>query len=115
MTWQDRAACQGLASLFFPTIGKDGKDLPFDPEPAIAVCDTCPVSYQCLEYVLAKGEHVGVWAGFYFESRQPTQSSRICAGCGRARQGRNGICMACTDKHEHRAQLIEKGLNEILA
>ena len=55
--WMERAACANLQTVrFFPS----------DPESAaeaIAVCQGCPVSAQCLDYALRHRITDGVWGG----------------------------------------------------
>lgn len=56
-SWRTNAACRGLpADLFMPPRGDNAtvKD-------AKQVCDTCPVTWNCLRYGLI--EKYGVWGG----------------------------------------------------
>ena len=48
--------CHNYPDLFFPDIGEN-------PNKAKAVCQTCPVRLQCLQYALAANEVYGVWGG----------------------------------------------------
>lgn len=55
-TWRDGAPCgQTDPELFFPERGTNPRD-------AIAICMTCDVRRQCLEWALRNGE-TGVWGG----------------------------------------------------
>jgi WhiB family transcriptional regulator, redox-sensing transcriptional regulator len=62
--WQHRAACRGEQELFFP-------DDPFEARPARlerearakAICATCEVREDCLEYALRARETHGIWGG----------------------------------------------------
>ena len=55
--WRQRAACTGLdTEIFFPVSDADAG-------PAKAVCETCPVRDQCLEWSLATRQEDGVWGG----------------------------------------------------
>lgn len=55
--WKQYAACKHADTrLFFPERG--------DPvHEAKAICATCPVREQCLEYALAIPNCVGIWGG----------------------------------------------------
>ena len=55
--WQNRAACRGMhPSLFYPERGESKTE-------AAAVCRTCPVAAECLEYANANNERHGIWGG----------------------------------------------------
>ncbi|MGD0748145.1 MAG: WhiB family transcriptional regulator [Acidimicrobiales bacterium] len=55
--WQRWAACRGAdPELFFPTQGEP-------TAPAKAVCGTCLVRLDCLEYALGIREKTGIWGG----------------------------------------------------
>lgn len=45
--WEDRAACRGLTALMYP-----GND-PHGQARARAICATCPVIDECLDYALS--------------------------------------------------------------
>lgn len=55
--WFNDAECKGTdPDMFFPTQGET-------PEPeALAACDRCPVTTQCLQWALAHKEP-GIWGG----------------------------------------------------
>jgi WhiB family redox-sensing transcriptional regulator len=64
MNWQGRAVCGGVrACLFF------GPDAETEPERRIreakaqAICASCPVQVQCLDYALEHYVRSGVWGG----------------------------------------------------
>lgn len=70
--WLDRAACRGpVGKIFFP---------PPVPEPraarlireaqAKAVCQSCPVCRECLDYALAIREPHGIWGGLSESERR---------------------------------------------
>lgn len=57
LTWRYRGACRGLdPDIFYPASDEEA-------EPAKAVCGTCAVRQQCLEFALANREREGVWGG----------------------------------------------------
>jgi len=63
-TWREEAACRGMdPALFFP--GPDE-----DPERALAVCRTCPVRDECLEWAIAAHERYGIWGGTTEQERR---------------------------------------------
>lgn len=69
MSWADRAACLGLdPDWFFPTLGRPGfrgQDRYLQPliDRAVAVCQTCPVVFECGEAAHKDGAIHGVWGG----------------------------------------------------
>jgi len=70
VSWQDRAACRGMdVSLF---VGPDGERRPereAREAKAKAVCASCPVRAQCLDYALGKSIKHGIWGGLNEEER----------------------------------------------
>jgi WhiB family redox-sensing transcriptional regulator len=63
--WQDRAACRGPnTAVFFPPPQFERKD---DKEArerrAKAICATCSVRAECLDYALRIREPHGIWGG----------------------------------------------------
>lgn len=55
--WVVFGACRSAdADLFFPMTKED-------TERALAVCATCPVVAECLEYALEARERYGIWGG----------------------------------------------------
>lgn len=64
-TWTAHAACRGMGTeIFYPTQG----------EPiaaAVAICQTCSVRSDCLEYALDNVELFGIWGA------QPERRRRI--------------------------------------
>ncbi len=71
--WMTDAACRGMGpDLFFPTRG-DVADT------ALAVCDTCPVSAQCLTYARTTPIYngipmKGIWGGTSENQRKKYRS-----------------------------------------
>jgi WhiB family redox-sensing transcriptional regulator len=55
--WRARAACRDAdINIFFPTTDEEAG-------PAKAICATCPVRVECLEFALATRQEDGVWGG----------------------------------------------------
>ena len=67
--WRDVAACRDSdASLFFPvgTTGPAVKQI----DAAIAICSTCSVAEDCLQYALETNQESGVWGGYAEDDRR---------------------------------------------
>ena len=60
-----KAACRGpQAEVFFPPSHFERKDEKVDREVrAKAICSTCAVKKECLEYAVAIREPHGIWGG----------------------------------------------------
>lgn len=57
MSWRLKASCAGIdASVFYPVSDDDAVE-------AKAICGTCVVEPQCLEYALSARERDGIWGG----------------------------------------------------
>ena len=71
-SWFDLASCKGKTELMFP---KQHKDITYIAQ-ARAICKTCPVKAECLEYALEfpPADMHGVWAGL--TSRQLAAEQR---------------------------------------
>ena len=66
--WMARAACRGAdPALFFPGLGATTTT-------ARAICATCSVRQECLEYALADPMNSGVWAGLSERERRKLRS-----------------------------------------
>ncbi|SOD67049.1 WhiB family transcriptional regulator, redox-sensing transcriptional regulator [Streptomyces zhaozhouensis] len=69
MDWRHNAVCRDEdPELFFP-VGETGPALT-QTETAKAVCRTCPVMEQCLQWALATSQEYGVWGGASEEERR---------------------------------------------
>lgn len=67
--WMDRAACAGShLGFWFPTQGRN-------IEPARAVCATCFVRSDCLEYAVRWDIRFGVWGGLSERQRRHLKRS----------------------------------------
>lgn len=54
--WLERAKCAGHdPQRFFATKGR--------AEGGLAICATCPVQAECLEFALANDQRYGIWGG----------------------------------------------------
>jgi WhiB family redox-sensing transcriptional regulator len=72
--WYDLAACKGLGHKMFPERGNAQM-----AHAAIAICNTCPVTEQCLASALETEERFGVWGGM---SEKRRREMRIPSACG---------------------------------
>ena len=63
--WQDKAACKGMdPTIFFgPEHAETVKEKRDREDEAKAVCHTCQVKHDCLEYALDAKEAYGIWGG----------------------------------------------------
>jgi WhiB family transcriptional regulator, redox-sensing transcriptional regulator len=69
MDWRHRAACRDEdPELFFP-IGTGGPAL-LQIDDAKAVCRSCNVIDDCLEWSLETGQEAGVWGGLSEDERR---------------------------------------------
>ncbi len=63
-SWQDYASCLGVdPELFFPDRGASTRE-------AKAICRSCTVREDCLEYSLVNGEKFGIWGGLSERERR---------------------------------------------
>lgn len=80
--WRDYAACRNHSvDVFFPERGDTAGFLA-----AKAICDTCPVTNQCLQSVLDDPERDGVFGGTSANERRALRRqyllNRRCVQCG---------------------------------
>ncbi len=62
--WMVFGACRGQdPDLFFPQTA-------LEAEHAVAICATCAVRSDCLEYSLEAGERFGIWGGVTEKQRR---------------------------------------------
>ncbi|MCM2580316.1 WhiB family transcriptional regulator [Streptomyces meridianus] len=75
MDWRQEAACLGEdPELFFP-VGNTGPAL-LQVQEAKAVCATCPVTTQCLDWALDNHQDSGVWGGTGEDERRAMRRRR---------------------------------------
>lgn len=68
--WMAEAACRGAdPELFFPSRGDPTRE-------AKAICWSCRVREECLEYALANGEKHGLWGGMSERQRRSVRRDR---------------------------------------
>ena len=61
VTWRAKAACRDIdTSWFFPDGDAVGDA---DVAAALAVCASCPVRDECLEFALTTRQDDGIWGG----------------------------------------------------
>lgn len=67
--WRDLASCRDSEpTLFFP-IGTTGPAVD-QIETAVAICNTCMVREDCLQYALETNQESGVWGGYAEDDRR---------------------------------------------
>jgi WhiB family redox-sensing transcriptional regulator len=60
-SWQDHSACAGEdPNLFIPPDGETKAELPIRIRRAKAICGTCSVVKECLEFAL-RCDEIGIW------------------------------------------------------
>jgi WhiB family transcriptional regulator, redox-sensing transcriptional regulator len=75
VNWVQQARCRDEdPELFFP-IGSTGPAA-VQVEAAKAVCLSCPVRLDCLEWALATAQDAGVWGGLSEEERRALRRAR---------------------------------------
>lgn len=71
--WQEQANCLGVdPDLFFPERGASTRE-------AKAVCGSCEVRADCLEYALDHAEKFGIWGGLSERERRRLRRERALA------------------------------------
>ncbi len=69
VAWQELAACRDSEpSLFFPA-GSTGPALRQIDE-ALAICISCQVREECLQYALESNQESGIWGGYPEDERR---------------------------------------------
>jgi WhiB family redox-sensing transcriptional regulator len=71
--WRNQAVCKGLdPAIFFPAVGGSSKEIK-------AICDSCPVKQECLEYALSISgdeDRCGIFAGTSARERSKMRALR---------------------------------------
>ena len=76
VSWRELAACRTAdPELFFP-IGKTGPAIE-EIQRAKAVCASCPVRLECLNYAVARPEKYGTWGGLNEDERSAERRRRM--------------------------------------
>jgi WhiB family transcriptional regulator, redox-sensing transcriptional regulator len=68
--WRNKAACKGMDPSVFVVERGESTD------PAKAVCATCPVRSDCLDWALSTGEKHGVLGGYSERERRKLRRDR---------------------------------------
>ena len=75
LSWRNRSACLDEdPELFFP-VGTTGPALE-QTERAKAVCHSCAVINECLEWALDSNQDAGVWGGLNEDERRTLRRQR---------------------------------------
>ncbi len=68
--WRDEAACRGLdTDVFFPLTDEEAEE-------AKAICASCSVREECLEFALLTRQDDGVWGGLTEAERRRLRRRR---------------------------------------
>jgi|SRR5271165_723954 len=76
--WQDAAACRAEDVILF--FGPDGERQPereIRERKAKALCASCPVRMDCLNYALSRPEKYGSWGGMNEDERAAERRRRM--------------------------------------
>jgi len=74
--WVNDAACRGRSDIdFFPEVGYNGK-API----AVAVCNTCKVKKDCVEFAIENRIEHGIWGGLSPQQRKRYRRTQILNG-----------------------------------
>lgn len=88
--WKDKAACKGQTHLFFNphvcdqrcdgpkgcTAGRQEEGRYERIQKAKALCETCPVTDECLDYALVTEIKFGFWGGLTERQRRELRAQR---------------------------------------
>ena len=71
LDWMARSRCRQVdPDQFFPERGASPRD-------ALAVCRSCPVRWECLQYALDNDEQFGVWGGLSETDRRRVKRGEL--------------------------------------
>jgi len=77
-SWQDAAACRAEdLGLFFGPDGERQPEREIRERKAKAVCVSCPVRADCLDYALSRPEKYGAWGGLNEDERAAERRRRM--------------------------------------
>jgi WhiB family redox-sensing transcriptional regulator len=97
--WPKRAACRDKPhGWWFPSVGTN-------PLRAIAICETCPVRDECLEFALNTKQEHGVWGGMTPDERQSSRRTKVyCRYCGTSFRWVPNSSQYCCEEHRLEAR-----------
>jgi len=76
--WRDGAACRSTdPNLFFPA-GSTGAAVE-QIDAAKAICQSCPVRGECLEFSMVTNQEGGIWGGLTEDERRRMRSAWVAA------------------------------------
>ena len=77
--WQEEGICQSVdPEAWFPEKGGNNRE-------AKAICLSCPVVDECLEYALSRGERFGIWGAKSERERRKLERERRSDDSGQLR------------------------------
>lgn len=78
LDWRQQAACRDAdPETFFPN-GTTGPALA-QIAAAQAICQTCPVTAECLDWAIETGQDNGIWGGLTEDERREVRRDRVPA------------------------------------
>ncbi|MCW2530111.1 MAG: transcription factor WhiB [Pseudonocardiales bacterium] len=76
--WHAKAACRGMGSdPFFYSDNERGRNRRLREQAAKAVCRTCPVIAECLDWAVSVSEPYGIWGGQSPDERRGSSPSEL--------------------------------------
>lgn len=100
--WTAARACADInPTVFFPEQGDN-----LGVQAAKAICATCPVRIECLDYAVDNVEQFGIWGGTTMRQRQRIRAQRRanatftapCAVCGNPFHPADPSSRLCSDQ-----------------
>ncbi len=73
--WRTQAACSGFNPLLFFPNGELGDGVA-QATLAKAICASCPVSHECLEFAISTFQNDGIWGGLTEDERRRVKRAR---------------------------------------
>ena len=73
-SWHAEAACRGMGSATF-VLGRGANESIMAR--ARAICSTCTVTDQCLDFAMADMDLVGIWGGTTAQQRRAMRAGRV--------------------------------------
>ncbi len=74
--WRAQAACSGFHNALFFPVGDTEQE---KTQQAKAICVTCQVSEECLEYALETNQRAGIWGGTSESERKSLRRKWLAA------------------------------------
>lgn len=76
MSWKDDAACRDVDTALFFKAHTTGPAATGHYDRARAICASCPVRIECLEYAMSTKQEAGIWGGLDEDERRRERARR---------------------------------------